>query len=178
MEITLIKYPTYEDWMLVKRCALVTAGMKPVTAPNHEWKEDILRARHSPIRELKYVFLIEDIPYWVSTHLARHHEGAQPYVRSQRNDRQSEYDRGSAPQDAPVTMILSLNAEGFITMANKRLCHKAADETRSVVEEMCRIARKLTPEIADQLEPMCMRNGGVCKEMKPCGKMPWCGGGV
>ncbi len=55
------------------------------------WKHSILRARHSPIRTLQFAFYLEDVPYWVSTHLARHVH-AQPFIRSQRNDRENEYD--------------------------------------------------------------------------------------
>ena len=89
MQIELLKYPTEEDWMLVKRCALVTVGKQPITAPNDEWKHKILKARHSPIRELKFVFYLHDVPSWVATHLVRHTH-AQPYVKSQRNDRQAD----------------------------------------------------------------------------------------
>ena len=176
MEIEVLRYPTDEDWMLVKQCALVTAGKRAVNPPDEDWKERILRARHSPIRELKFVFLLTGIPYYVSTHLARHHEGVQPYIRSQRNDRQSAYDRTKAPQDAPVDMILSVNAEGLITLSNKRLCYKADPVTRKVVKCICDEAIAVMPEIRAELEPMCLRNGGVCKEMYPCGEMPWDGG--
>jgi len=110
MKITLLKHPTEEDWLEVKRRALVTVGKTPIEPPSMAWKRDILKARHSPIRYLRFSFLIEDIPYWVSVHLCRHVH-AQPYVKSQRNDRQREYDRTKAPQDAPVNMIWDMNAE-------------------------------------------------------------------
>lgn len=86
MNITLLKYPTDEDWALAKQCALVTIGKEMKTAPDMEWKHAILRARHSPIRTLQFAFYLEGVPYWVSTHLARHVH-AQPFIRSQRNDR-------------------------------------------------------------------------------------------
>lgn len=168
MKVTLIKYPTDEDWFLAKQCALVTIGKKAITPPTEEWKRSILRARHSPIRELKFVFYLSDIPYWVSVHLCRHIH-AQPYVRSQRNDRQSEYDRNSAPQDAPVNMIWSMGGEELITIANKRLCLKASKETREVVKMMCNEVLLYCPEFENELVPMCKRNG-ICHEMQPCYK--------
>jgi hypothetical protein len=168
MTVELLHHPTEADWVEVKRRALVTIGRKPVTPPTPEWRAAILRARHSPIRWLTFSFLIE-CPYWVSVHLCRHHAGVQPYVRSQRNDRQDDYDRNKAPQDAPVTLILDVNAEALITMANKRLCRQAAEETRAVVADMCRLAAEACPEIRAELVPMCARNGGVCYEMNPCG---------
>ena len=138
--------------------------------PTKEWLHKILEARHSPIRELWYRFVLEDVPYWVSVHLVRHHVGFQPYVQSQRNDRQDKYDRTKAPQDAPVTMRISLNAEALLTLANKRLCAKACPETREVVAEMCRQVEAFCPEFQGLLVPMCEYHGGVCHELQPCGK--------
>lgn len=169
MNITLLRSPTEEDWKEVKRRALVTVGKTMVTPPDMAWKRSILRARHSPIRYLQFSFLLEGIPYWVSVHLVRHVH-AQPYVRSQRNDRQSNFDRTRAPQDAPVDMIWDLNAEELMVVANKRLCAQASPETREVVAGMCKLASGACPEIADFLTPMCEYHGGVCHELHGCGR--------
>jgi thymidylate synthase ThyX len=166
--VKLIEFPSERDWMEVKRRAMVTVGKEPVKAPDNAWKRAILEARHSPIRYLRFSFYIE-CPYWVSVHLCRHVH-AQPYVRSQRNDRQSDYDRNAARQDEPVQMIWDMDAEELITIANKRLCNKAAAETREVVQEMCNIVNSVRPEFSDVLVPGCAANGGVCHEMFPCGK--------
>ena len=165
MNVTLLKYPTDEDWAFAKQCALVTIGKEMKTAPDMEWKHSILRARHSPIRTLQFAFYLEDVPYWVSTHLARHVH-AQPFIRSQRNDRQDEYDRNAARQDAPVDMIWYMNAEELITIAEKRLCNLAADETREVVYLMCELVEDQCPEFDDLFGPPCQEGG--CKEMHPC----------
>lgn len=170
MKITLISAPDDKRWLEVKDRALVTIDKKAVTPPDSEWKHRILEARHSPIRRLEYSFLFEDIPYYITVHLVRHHEGFQPYVKSQRNDRQSNYDRTKAPQDAPVNMIVDINAEALMVLANKRLCNQAAKETREVVREMCRLAEEHTPEFKGLLVPMCEYQNGVCHEMFPCGK--------
>jgi hypothetical protein len=134
-----------------------------------EWRRKILEARHSPIRYLRFSFLSTDMPYWLSVHLARHIH-AQPYVKSQRNDRQDAYDRNSAPQDAPVSMIWDMNAEELMTIANKRLCTKAAPETRAVVLKMCKAVLAKCPEFKGLLVPMCGYHGGQCHEMEPCEK--------
>lgn len=170
MEITLLRAPNAYDWMEVKRRALVTVGKSPVTDPDERWKHKILEARHSPIRYLTYSYYLKDIPSWVSVHLVRHHVGFQPYVKSQRNDRQHDYDRNSARQDTPVDMIIDINAESLMTLANKRLCMQAAEETRYVVSEMCRLAEEATPELEGLLVPMCVYHGGKCHEMRPCGR--------
>lgn len=168
MKVEIIKYPTQEDWLLAKQCTLVTVGKETSKPPTEKFKRDILRARHSPIRVLQFGFYLTDIPYWVSVHLCRHIH-AQPFVRTQRNDRQDQYDRNKAPQDALVDMVWYMNAEELITIANKRLCNLASKETRKLVRMICREVIKVCPEFKNELVPMCVRNGGVCYEMFSCG---------
>jgi thymidylate synthase ThyX len=155
--------------MFAKECTLETVGKKAVNPPTYPWKIGMLKARHSPIRELKFAFRLTDLPYWVSVHLCRHIH-AQPYVKTQRNDRQEEFDRNKAPQDAPVNMIWTMNAEELMTIANKRLCMQASPETRAIVREMCKLVEEKCPEFMGQLVPACERQGGVCYEMSPCGR--------
>ena len=167
MVVRINEMPIGNDWFEVKRRALVTVGKNAITEPNETWKHAILEARHSPIRRLHFSFYIE-CPYWVSVHLCRHIH-AQPYVKSQRNDRQSEYDRNTAPQNETVCMIWDMNAEELMTIANKRLCAQASPETREIVQKMCDLVQDRMPEFRGLLVPMCKYNGGVCHEMKPCG---------
>ena len=171
MTVTLIEGPTDDDWMSVKRRALVTIGKEPVTSPTLEWKASILEARHSPIRRLHFAFLFEGIPYSKSVHFCRH-KHAEPFVKSQRNDRQQSYNRDEAPQNAPVNMILDVNAEELMIIANKRLCNQADEETRSITREMAALVVQRYPEFDGLLVPMCMYHGGTCHEMKPCGLFP------
>lgn len=169
MKVTLLDHPGYAEWMTVKQAALVTIGKRAITPPDQEWKHKMLVARHSPIRELKIQFLLEDIPYWLSTEFSRHHEGCQPYIKSQRNDRQKSYDRNAARQDAPVSMIWTFNAEGFMTVCNKRLCRLATKEAQVVVAEMARQLEEMCPEFVGVLVPMCYQQGHKCHELYGCG---------
>lgn len=169
MKVKIMKYPTDADWLFAKQCTLTTVGKETEKPPTEKFRREILRARHSPIRELHFGFLLTDIPYWVSVHLCRHVH-AQPYVKTQRNDRQSEYDRNKAPQDAPVDMMWTMNAEELITIANKRLCRLASAETRELVKMICDEVIRVCPEFESELAPMCVRNGGVCYEIFPCTK--------
>ena len=169
MTIELRKYPLPDDLMWMKECTVGTMGKETKTMPTSDFLRKLLVARHSPIRELWFSYVIRDVPYWVSVHFVRHHVGFQPYVQSQRNDRQSEYDRTKAPQDAPVTMRITLNAEALLTLSNKRLCMKASPETREVVQRMCNLAEKVMPELKGLLVPMCEYNH-ACYEIKSCGR--------
>lgn len=169
-KVTLLEHPTDEDWLKVKQRALVTIGKKSNKVPDMDWKIKILKAAHSPIRKLEFSFYLENIPSWVATHLARHIH-AQPYIKSQRNDRQANYDRNKAPQDTPVNMIWDMNAEELITISHKRLCYLASEETREVVKQICKLVVESNPEFKGLLVPLCVYRNGLCDEMFPCGKM-------
>ena len=167
-KVEILKHPTDEDWLLCKKCTLVTVGKDSDKLPTDEWKHKILEARHSPIRVLQFAFELE-VPYWVSVHLVRHIH-AQPFVKSQRNDRQNDYDRAKAPQDEMVKMIWYFNAEELQIIANKRLCQQASEETRQAVRMMCDEVINVCPEFDGLLVPMCQYQNGKCHEMFPCNK--------
>ena len=167
IKVELIEYPTADDWMEVKRRTLVTIGKSAKNPPTEEWERKLLGAMHSPIRRLFFSFYME-VPYWVSVHFCRHVH-AQPYVQTQRNDRQEKYDRNKAPQDSPVKMILDMNAEELITIMHKRLCWQASPETREVTVLMREAVLAKCPEFSDVLVPNCVYRNGYCTEYKPCG---------
>ena len=168
MNIEILKHPTDADWLLCKKCALVTVSKDTDKVPINDWKEKLLRSNHSPIRTLQFCFRLTDIPYWVSVHLVRHVH-ATPFVSSQRNDRQTKYDRGVARQDAPVTMCWYMNAEELITIAHKRLCSRASKETRDLVKAICEKVIETNPEFKSVLVPNCVYRGGLCDEFNCCG---------
>lgn len=169
IRIKLIEYPTEYDWFEVYRRALKTINKRPTKQPTSEWIASILEARHSPIRRAMYSFEFEDIPSNTATHYARHVH-AQPYISSLRNDLQEFIDGDHAPRNTPVGMILDVNAEEIQVMANKRLCKKAALMTRRVMWAMCKLICVVTSEMEKNLVPLCEYCGGVCHEMKPCGR--------
>lgn len=174
MTIELISAPSEQDWAGVRQRALITMrgkGRSLPAPPKSEWRKRILAARHSPIRYLRYSFLVCDIPSNVATHYARHVH-AQPYIGSLRNDRQNVMDGDKAPRDTPVDMIWDVNAEELMAVINKRLCMQCDLETRMVADMMRQAAIEATPELCGLLVPMCEYHGGVCHEMKPCGRYP------
>lgn len=171
MKVSLIYAPSERELMLCKRCVWVTQGRaetpkQPITP---KLLHSLLRARHSPIRVLNYGFLIEGIPSNIATHLARHVH-AVPFVSSLRNDRQTTIDGDAARRDHPVDMIYYVNAEELQIIANKRLCGKASPKTQEVVRMMCDAAIAHTPELEGLLVPNCVRQGGKCYEIDPCGR--------
>lgn len=168
MKVNLIRWPDQHDWDRCKLLALGTEGKEAKTSATAEWKHKMLKCEHSPIRTLMFTIQLVDVPYWVSVHYVRHKYGIEHYVRSQRNDRQSQYDRNSAPQNAPVNHIIEVNAQELMFMARKRLCSKAAEETKQVMEMIVEAVVKVCPEFKPFLVPQC-EYLGRCPEIYGCG---------
>jgi hypothetical protein len=109
------------------------------------------------------------IPYYVSVHFCRHFIGVTHFVQSQRNDRQDNYDRTKAPQDAMVSHIMYINAQELMFMSRRRLCTQADPLTRKVMTEIAKQVVEVCPELDGTLEPMCFYRGGRCTEFNCCG---------
>lgn len=167
-KVEILKYPTEDDWMWCKTCALNTVGKTSTKLPTDEWKEKLVQAEHSPLRELWFGIRMI-IPSYVSVHFVRHHIGVNHYVQSQRNDRQTNYDRTKAPQDAMVSHIMSINAQELVFMSHKRLCGQADPYTRKVMQEIVRQISETNPEFKNSLQPLCGYRNGKCTEFQCCG---------
>lgn len=172
MTVTILRSPMDADWARCYSLALATEGKDAGgKVPPDAWKRKILLAEHSPIRTLMWTVQMTDVPYWVAMHLVRHKYGVEWYVQSQRNDRQDRYDRNAARQDELVTLIMDANAQALISISRKRLCGKAAPETRQLWQEVCYELESKSPELGAVLVPDCAYRG-VCCEMHPCGRKP------
>ena len=168
MNVQILKFPTNDDWVGVYKRALVTIGKSSNKIPDMEWRQKILKCRHSPIRYLQFSFYISDMPYWLHVELARHHVGMEKYVKSQRDDRcNNEVPRGKKPQDAPVNMIVDLNAESLMTLMNKRLCGCATKEMQELVLMIRKEVIKTNPEFTQFMVPMCLYLN-KCNEFSSC----------
>jgi thymidylate synthase ThyX len=168
MKVEILRHPTDEDWQRCKMLAMNTIGKRDWSGNvTDEWKRAILKAEHSPIRTLMFTVRME-VPYWVSVHFVRHKYGVEHYVSSQRNDRQSDYDRTKAPQDAVVCHVMDVNAQELMQMARMRLCGQASPETRIVMVQLCDEVVRLNPEFSEFLVPKCVTRNG-CNEFKSCG---------
>lgn len=166
--IEILRHPEKEDWERCKMLALNTIGKKHTGSEvTDKWKYDILKAEHSPIRTLMFTIRLT-IPYFVSVHLVRHKIGIEHFVQSQRNDRQTEYDRNLAPQNSMVSHIIEVNAEQFMFMARRRLCGQADATTRFIMAKLCLEVIKTNPEFEEFLKPMCHYRH-ECPEFKSCG---------
>lgn len=66
-KVEILKAPTEKDWQWMKTCALNTVGKVSAKTPTSEWTKKLLKAEHSPMREIWFGIKMT-IPYWVSVH--------------------------------------------------------------------------------------------------------------
>lgn len=155
------------DWNEVVNDCRATVKKEPIAKePSTAFKRRILLSEHSPIRDISVKFWWKNIKYWVAMHWKTHHWESR--VDSQRNDRQSRYDREKAPQDAPVDFFGDPNIQHTIDTWRKRLCRQASKETREYAEDFKYTLHGVEPEWADVLVPNCIYRCG-CPEMNNCG---------
>ena len=154
------------DWEEVVNDCRATVKRRPLgKEPSVAFKKAILISEHSPIRDISVKFKWANIKYWVAMHWKTHHWESR--VDSQRNDRQSRYDREKAPQDALIDFYGDPNIQHTIDTWRKRLCRMASQETRGYAEDFKRVLHEVEPEWSDVLVPNCVYRCG-CPEPSGC----------
>lgn len=157
------------NWQKIKSACMTTiskeAGPKE---PSKDWKRKLLLCEHSPIRRGTISWKWNKIPYAISVHFCRHHEGVEKWVGTSRADRTEIKDRSQRSQMDCVPMEMEANIQALINISAKRLCYCADPTTikywKSVVEKI----KEYDEDIYWACVPQCIRCGG-CPEYKPCG---------
>ena len=159
------------SWLDVLNACRATVKKSPLAnEPSVEFRRRMMIAEHSPIRELSVSFSWKNIQYWVAMHWKTHKW--ESWVDTQRNDRQSRYDRNKAPQDTLIDFYGHPNAQNTIDTWRKRLCFQASAETRKYAEDFKKALREVEPEWSDVLVPNCVYRCG-CPEPNGCGYYQW-----
>lgn len=156
------------DWKKIKSACMTTiskdAGDKE---PSDIWKRKLLLCEHSPIRRGTVSWKWPEIPYAISTHFARHHEGCEKFVATERTDRTG-VQREERSQMNPVMMEMDANIQALINISKKRMCTCADPTTRLYWKAVWEAIREYDENIAWAMVPECIRDGG-CPEYQPCG---------
>lgn len=165
-----IKVERITSWLNVVNAARFTQYMPPIDhEPSDKFKNNIIRAEHSPLRELVFRVYLYDIPKYVCMHLVRHHEGVEKYVTSSRPDRNGfKTTRHEQRDDDLVDMMMTINAQALINISKVRLCHMAERTTREVWKSVIAELAVVDKVLADYCVPSCITKG-FCPEIKPCG---------
>ena len=157
------------DWKQIKSACMTTiAKDSPDREPSQNWKRKILLAEHSPIRRGIISWKWKEIPTYVSTHFARHHEGCEKFVSTQRTDRTNIKDRSERTQIDPVMMEMDANIQAIINISRKRLCRCADPLTTEYWESVLAAIKEYDEDIYWACVPECIRCGG-CPEYQSCG---------
>lgn len=166
MRVTNIKFS--DNWQEVKDSCMATINKETGKYPDRKWKKNILLCEHSPIRRMRVYWKWTDLKYWVSNHFVRHKIGIEHWVGTQRTNGN---ERENAPQGAPVVHSCEADAQALINISRKRLCNKAAYETRMAWEAVRYEIEKKEPELAECMVKECIYRG-FCPEIHSCG---YCG---
>ena len=156
-----------DDWRRIKNHCRTTDN-KEFTEKDatDTFKKQLLISEHTPIRLLEFDWSWKQIKYFVAMEWARHK--FEKFISTQRNDRQSKYDRNAARQDAPVNFDGYANMQSLIDAWRKRLCYQATPEARQLAEDFKIELHKTHPAESDVLVPNCVYRMG-CPEFKSCG---------
>ena len=150
------------DWLRIKSACMTTISKQAKQMPGKEWRRKLLICEHSPIRRSEISWKWENIPYAISTHFARHHEGCEKFVGTERTDRTG-IDREERSQMNPVPMEMDANIQALINISAKRLCTCADPTTRKYWEAVLEAIKEYDEDIYFACVPQCVRCG-VCVE--------------
>lgn len=157
------------DWKDIKDACRRTIGLdESDKEPPKAWKRKLLICRHSPIRKGWITWKWSDIPYAISTHFARHHEGTEKYISTSRADRTEIKDRSQRSQMDPVSMEMDANIEALINISERRLCMCADPTTRAYWQDLKDCIEKYDEDIAWAMIPQCVRCGGCVEPFGEC----------
>ena len=157
-----------EGWDWAKEAALTTVHKTSIEGKEitGRWKEQMIQAEHSPIREVKVHIKLDGIPRWIADQLVRSKD--ESFMGTMRPD------RGNKPREKQLmtdetVLLKSSNAQHIIDTARKRLCvGKVSPETYKTYETIVGCLAKTEPELAFHCVPNCVYRAG-CPEMKTCG---------
>lgn len=155
------------DWMRVKSACMTTVSKQAKKMPNSEWKRKLLICEHSPIRRGEISWKWDSIPYAISTHFVRHHQGCEKFVGTERTDRTG-IDRAERSQMNCVPMEMDANIQALINISAKRLCMTADPITRQYWESVLSAVKEYDEDIFWACVPQCIRCGACVEPFSNC----------
>lgn len=156
------------DWKRVKNHCRTTDNKNfTENEATNEFKENLLISEHSPIRLLNFDWSWKQIPYWISTHWARHKW--EKFISTQRDDRVNDnISRDKKSQEALVNFDGYANMQNLIDTWRKRLCFSSHKKTRELAEDFKYELHKTNPLEANVLQKNCIYRGGCPEKFSNC----------
>lgn len=167
MKVEVIKVTSWKD---VLNAARFTQRKEPLDKePSDDFKRNIIKAEHSPLRCLMFNIDLYDIPYYVAMHFRTHKLVHVPFVSTSRPDIDgNQKPRNEQKKDEPVNMRLFLDAQEIIAISKVRLCTKAEAKTRGIWQQVINELYKQEPLLAIACVPSCIYRN-MCPELSCCG---------
>lgn len=156
------------DWLAIKSACMTTISKQAGKEPNQAWKRKLLVCQHSPIRRGIVSWKWDEIPYCISTHFARHHEGCEKFVGTSRADRTEIKDRSQRTQMDCVPMEMDANIQALINISEKRLCTCADPLTTKYWEAVLDAVREYDEDIYWACVPSGIAHGGCTEPFGDC----------
>lgn len=156
------------NWNSIKRACMRTIGKEAGDKePPKSWKRKLLICRHSPLRKGSITWKWPEIPYAISTHFVRHHQGCEKFVQTERADRTG-VDRRERSQMDPVSMEMDANIEALLNISERRLCLCADPTTKAYWEDLRHVVETYDDDIAWAMVPQCVRCGSCVEPFGTC----------
>lgn len=156
------------NWLAIKSACMTTISKQAGKEPSKEWKRKLLICQHSPIRRGVISWKWDEIPYCISTHFARHHEGCEKFVGTSRADRTEVKDRSQRTQMDCVPMEMDANIQALMNISEKRLCTCADPLTTKYWESLLNEVEKLDEDIYWACVPSGIAHGGCTEPFSNC----------
>lgn len=155
------------DWLKIKSGCMTTISKQAGKEPNQEWKRKLLICQHSPLRRGVISWKWDEIPYAISTHFARHHEGCEKFISTSRADRTG-VKREERSQMDNVMMEMDANIQALLNISERRLCTCADPLTRTYWKYLLEEVKKYDEDIYWSCIPQCVRCGSCVEPFSNC----------
>lgn len=155
------------DWLKIKSACMTTISKQAGKEPSQEWKRKLLVCQHSPLRRGTISWKWDEIPYAISTHFARHHEGCEKFIGTSRADRTG-IKREERTQMDCVPMEMDANIQAVLNISERRLCTCADPLTRAYWKSLLDEIKEYDEDIYWACVPQCVRCGGCIEPFSKC----------
>ena len=156
------------NWLAIKGACMTTISKQAGKEPGKEWKRKLLICQHSPIRRSMISWKWDEIPYCISTHFVRHHEGCEKFIGTSRADRTEIKDRSQRTQMDKVPMEMDANIQALINISEKRLCLQSDPLTIKHWQSVLEAVKEYDENIYWACVPQCIRCGACVEPFSEC----------
>jgi hypothetical protein len=160
-EIFIIKQQNNEAFLCetLRHCWGVKSNMK----------KSKLFASNDSILEIPEYYAFCKAPRSVAAQLRTHEKkhGMYFWMATARPDREDAV-KGDYSREQEVNFVMKLTAKAIKEISHYRLCAKAEYPTRKFMLAFKEELRKVEPELAENMMPLCVYRGGICTEFNSC----------